>query len=1173
METSLHQHFLVDIIVQGFHIKAMIDSGAQGSYISPNLVNRLRLPWNKKDKPYRLRNVEGKYVAYEQGSVDRETAPLTVRIAGTTQSLVLDITEISNKDIILGIPWLRASNPRVNWRTGQLQWDLPGSQSPEVERERPPQAPHRDYGQQALSIYVISREPCKNTIEIPHEYSRYKKLFSEELETGLPEHSQWDHEITLRPGTTPKLHKAYPLNEKNRKVLEEYLEENLRKGYIRPSKSPAGYPILFVPKKNGKTRVCVDYRQLNDITVKNGYMLPLIAEIRDKTYGAMYFTTLDLRGAYNLIRMKEGDEWKTAFRTTMGHYEYLVMPFGLTNAPATFQCMIDQVLREYSAFTVIYLDDILIFSATLGEHKKHVHQVLQALENAKLLVEPAKCEFHKQKVKFLGYELTPGEIRMDPAKVECIQNWPTPQNLTEVQSFLGLANFYRRFIEKYSHKAMALTDLTKKDTKFTWGPKQEESFQNLKKAISSEPVLIIPDPTKPFEVETDASGYAMGGQLTQRDEQNRPHPVAFFSKKFHGPEINYGIPDQELMAIIEAFKEWRHYLSGTTEPVKVLTDHKNLTSFTTTKDLNKRQIRWSEFMSEFNFVIIHVKGTENGRADALSRRLDHKENEEMAPTAIFRKNKEGHLEPVIREINMTWTVEPDESWLNRARAAYAKDEYLKEWRNNPRITTKTEDGLFRYLDNYYLPKTLQKEFTRECHEHPLHGHQGVYKTHCRLKTTFDFPGSKEMVQKVVRECDTCNKAKATRHAPYGELKPIATPDRAWKVIAWDFVVKLPPSKEPMTKTTYDSIFVVTDKLTKYALFIPYKESSSAEELAYIFTKEVAAAHGLPEQIISDRDKLFTSNFWQSLMKRLGVKSKLSTAYHPQTDGQTERLNQVLEQYLRSYVNYQQNNWVELLPLAQWAYNSSENEKLGMSPFKANYGYNPAMNTIQEGGLEAPASTELAQKIVDTQREMKKELDFLQNRMAHYYNKKRLSAPILKEGDKVYLTRRYIKTDRPNDKLDWKRFGPFKIEKKLSDVTYKLSLPLTMRIHPVFHISLLEPAPTNVRINTSQQASPEFEQGEYEVEDILNQRIHNGRIEYLVKWKGYDDAENTWEPKSHFPNKTMLNQYHRRKQETPPKMPRGRPARNSQRLPAKELLPEPPENSSQSRQNHQELARR
>src|ERR1700735_3026279 len=275
-----HEHLFVGITIGRYKVRALIDSGAQGNYISPNLVNRLRLPWSYKDESYRLKTVEGELVAYGQGLVNMETAQLLTTIGGKDHYLKLDITEISKNDIILGIPWLRASNPRVNWRTGQLQWDIPRR---EYVTEKRSQDTSNDSQRKAQRVYIMTKELKSSLHEaIPEEYRQYDALFKETLETGLPEHSRWDHEITLQPSKEPKFHKIYNLNETQLQALREYLDENLKKGYIRPSQSPAGYPILFVPKKNGKLRLCVDYRQLNDITIKNRYPLPLISELRDR---------------------------------------------------------------------------------------------------------------------------------------------------------------------------------------------------------------------------------------------------------------------------------------------------------------------------------------------------------------------------------------------------------------------------------------------------------------------------------------------------------------------------------------------------------------------------------------------------------------------------------------------------------------------------------------------------------------------------------------------------------------------------------------------------------------------------------------------------------------------------------------------------------------------------
>jgi hypothetical protein len=407
--------------------------------------------------------------------VQRETAQLTFLSQGVTFKGVFDITDLGENDIVLGIPWLQRYNPQIDWITGQLRF--PGQETEGLQL-----IPRRDLASEkdtkpsskSMNIRIMgyAAQPTDSstsirTVDIPDEYRKYDKLFQETLKTGLPEHSNYDHEIPLKEGTQPNFYKIYPLNEEKLKALQEYIDEHLAKGDIRPSTSLAGYPILFMPKKNGKLRLCVDYRQLNDITIKNRYPLPLISELRDRLTGAQWFTTLDLPGAYNLIRIKEGEEWKTAFRTRLGHYEYLVMPFGLTNAPASFQAMINDVLRPFlDNFVVVYLDDILIYSKTLEEYQQHVHQVLQALQDANLLVNPEKSIFHTQEALFLGHKIKPDTIEMEDAKVEAIATWPTPTTVKEIRGFLGFANYYRRFIKDFSEHATPLTNLTKKDNEF-----------------------------------------------------------------------------------------------------------------------------------------------------------------------------------------------------------------------------------------------------------------------------------------------------------------------------------------------------------------------------------------------------------------------------------------------------------------------------------------------------------------------------------------------------------------------------------------------------------------------------------------------------------------------------------------------------------------------------------
>jgi hypothetical protein len=585
--------------------------------------------------------------------------------------------------------------------------------------------------------------------------------------------------------------------------------------------------------------------------------------------------------------------------------------------------------------------------------------------------------------------------------------------------------------------------------------------------------------------------------------------------------------------------------------VQVWTDHKNLIYFTTSKMLNRRQVRWAETLASYNFTITYRKGSENARADALSRRTDYIGPKEERPRAILKETDAGIQ---YNELLATISIIEDTELETRLKKAYATDECAK------RVLTKVEggftideQGLIRYKGLVYVPSQMRRPLVQEQHSLPAHGHQGVTRTFERITRHYYFPGMRKQVETVVRECDICSKSKSNRHLPYGQLKSTPVPKGAWKSIALDFIVKLPLSRDPLTGIFYDSILVITERLTKYGEFVPYLESSSAEALAYTFIRIVFANHGLPEEIISDRDKLFTSKFWKSLMALMGTNHKLSTAFHPQTDGQTERLNQTLEQYLRSYVNHQQDNWVQILPMAQFAYNSAMTEATKVSPFFANYGYQPeAYRQPRPDEARAEQAIIVVEQLKSFHEQLATDIQFLNERSAAYANKKRSMEPAFKEGDKVYLLRKHIKTKRPSTKLDFKKLGPFKILNKVSSVNYRLQLPKDSRLHPVFHVSLLEPARGNTPIATDTELQPENEIREYEVEAILDRRLVGRREEFLIKWEGYEPTDNSWEPARNI-SRGLLEEYRRRHPPTiDPRTQGNKPKGRKKRKPPQQL---------------------
>ncbi len=460
-----------------------------------------------------------------------------------------------------------------------------------------------------------------------------------------------------------------------------------------------------------------------------------------------------------------------------------------------------------------------------------------------------------------------------------------------------------------------------------------------------------------------------------------------------------------------------------------------------------------------------------------------------------------------------------------ASSASSADSFVKNFSKSP-------NGLILFNNLVFVPhrSKVKLDILRDCHDSPTSGHQGQAKTLELISRSYYWPSLRSTVDNYVRTCEACNRSKSARHRPYGQLQPLPIPDRPWKSISMDFIVKLPPSSDASSQTKYDSIWVVVDRFTKMAHFVPCREAMHASDLANLFIQHIFAQHGLPEEIISDRGSLFTSSFIKSLCQLAKVDQRLSTAYHPQTDGQTERVNQVLEQYLRVYTNYLQDNWVELLPFASFAYNNSEHSSTKTTPFYANYGYHPTC-TVTVQSTKAPAAGERLQYLQQLQQTLRQELLRSQTFMAHYHNRHTSQQPDYKVGDHVWLLTRHINTTRPSHKLDYKKIGPFTITKIIGPTSFQLHLPPQMKIHPVFHVSLLEPVATSPDVVRHQERPPPpvivDEQEEYQVESILDSRRRRNKWELLVHWHGYPASERTWEPAANLKNVQALDDFKRR----------------------------------------------
>ena len=764
---------------------------------------------------------------------------------------------------------------------------------------------------------------------------------------------------------------------------------------------------------------------------------------------------------------------------------------GSTNAPATCQSLINDTLREHLDTTVIaYLDDILIYTdGSQEQHVRDVQAVLEKLKEKRLQLCPDKCEFHKKEVDFLGFIVGVNGIKLDPNKVKSIREWPQPTCVKDIQAFLGLANYNREFIKDYSKIATPLTYLTKKDVAFNWTAKQEQAFQALKDACASAPVRKMFDGARAIQIETDASDYAIGAVITQEYDGKR-HPVAYYSRKLSPAEQNYDIHDKELLAIVAALQHWRIYSEGALG-VDIYSDHKNLLHFTTTKILNRRQVRWSELLGQHKFTIHYTPGRDNARADALSRRPDYLDGKDPEPQQILKQNADGTLSPNVKELNAILTVLRDD-----------EEHY-------PIVGGRCR-----------IPPEQEQDCIRRHHDDLTAGHPGVAKTLDLLRRNFIFPDMKNKVERFIKKCSQCQRNKADRHREYGAPQAIPVPSEPWEQTTMDFITGLPLSEDPVTGLKYDSILVMVDRLTKYSHYIPCNKSLSADQLAHLVLDRLVRYNGIPKNFITDRDKLFTSNYWKTLVAGLGIKHRMSTAYHPQTDGQIERMNQTLEVYLRSYLNFAQDNWVQLLPMAQLSLNNLPSATTKKTPFFALHGTDPNLFMEPRQGTRAEWAENKIARLKATHKEINDNITRTQNRVISNSKK---TEPQLRRGDKVYLRTKNLKTRRKSKKLDHVKVGPFSISEVIGPVNYRLQLPADARIHPVFHISLLEPADPETPVQKTFHYEPEGED-EFIVESILQQRGQH----YLVKWKGYPSSDNTWEPKRHLTHcRQALRTFHQK----------------------------------------------
>ncbi|GJR94531.1 hypothetical protein Tco_0266705 [Tanacetum coccineum] len=940
----------------------------------------------------------------------------------------------------------------------------------------------------------------------------FPEVFPEDL-PGLPPTRQVEFQIDLVPGAAPVARAPYRLAPSEMKELSEQLKELSDKGFIRPSSSPWGAPVLFVKKKDGSFRMCIDYRELNKLTVKNRYPLPRIDDLFDQLQGSSVYSKIDLRSGYHQLRVREEDIPKTAFRTRYGHYEFQVMPFGLTNAPAVFMDLMNRVCKPYlDKFVIVFIDDILIYSKNKKEHEEHLKQILELLKKEELYAKFSKCEFWIPKVQFLGHVIDSEGIHVDPAKIESIKDWTSPKSPTEIRQFLGLAGYYRRFIEGFSKIAKPMTKLTQKKVKFEWGDKQEAAFQLLKQKLCSAPILALPEGSEDFIAYCDASKKGLGAVLMQREKV-----ISYASRQLKIHEKNYTTHDLELGAVVFALKIWRHYLYGT--KCTVFTDHKSLQHILDQKELNMRQRRWLELLSDYDCDIRYHPGKANVVADALSR-----------------KEREPPLR--VRALVMTISLDLPKQILNAQTEARKPEniksedvggmlvenakfpEAIREQKLEPRA-----DGTLCLNGRSWLPcyGDLRTVIMHESHKSKYSIHPGSDKMYQDMKKLYWWPNMKADIATYVNKCLTCAKVKAEHQRPSGLLVQLKIPEWKWDNITMDFVTKL-----PKTSQGYDTIWVIVDRLTKSAIFTPIRETDPLDKLARMYLKEVVTRHGIPVSIICDRDPRFASNFWRSLQNALGTNLDMSTAYHPQTDGQSERTIQTLEDMLRACAIDFGKGWVNHLPLVEFSYNNSYHASIKAAPFEALYGRkcrSPVCWTeVGEAQILGP---ELIQETTEKIIQIKQRMQAARDRQKSYADLKRKPMEF-QVGDKVMLKvspwKGVVRFGK-RGKLNPRYVGPFKVIERVGEVAYKLELPEELsRVHNTFHVSNLKKChadePLAVPLDgLNLDDKLHFVEEPVEIVDREVKRLKRSRIPLVkVRWNSKRGPEFTWEREDQFKKK-------------------------------------------------------
>jgi len=919
--------------------------------------------------------------------------------------------------------------------------------------------------------------------------------------------------------------RTYSTPRKYREAWATLIQQHLDAGRIRPSNSAHASPAFIVPKSDATVlpRWVNDYRMLNANTILDAHPLPRVDDILADCAKGKIWSKLDMTNSFFQTRVHPDDVHLTAVTTPFGLYEWLAMPMGLRNSPPIHQRRMTSALRKLlGKICHIYLDDIVIWSDTVEQHTEHIRMVLTALREAKLYCNPRKCHFYLLELDFLGHHISARGIEANTSKVDKILQWPVPKNTTDVRSFLGLVRYISFFLPKLADYTCILTPLTTKDARRqfpAWTVEHQHAFEAIKALVVSRECLTTIDHANLGEnkvfVTCDASDWRTGATLSVGPSWELARPVAFDSMQLKGPEKNYPVHEKELLAIIRALKKWRSDLLGI--PIIVYTDHRTLQNFDTQRDLSRRQLRWQEFMSQYDMTIVYIPGEDNTVADALSRVPEGCYPGEAVPDT----NKLG--------IHAMLSITTDPSILRAIQTGYDNDVFCKKViaSSSSMQGITTSNGLWYIGDRLLIPRsgTLREDLFRLAHD--ASGHFGADKSYATLRDAYYWPNMRRDLEKAyIPSCTECLRNKSNTRKPSGPLHPLPVPDDRGDSVAIDFIGPLP------LDDGFDCILSMTDRLGSDIRIVPTRTDITAEDLAVLFFNHWYCENGLPKEIISDRDKLFVSKFWRALHKLTGVKLKLSSAYHPETDGSSERSNKTINQCIRYHVRRNQKGWVRALPRIRFDIMNSVNASTGFSNFQIRLGRSPRLippivpTTITDtrsNADEAIRARDLIKNIETDVAEAKDNLIQAKVFQTHYANLNRSPDLPFNIGDKVMLSTLHRRQEykKKGEKRAAKFFprydGPYNITDVHAETSnYTLELPNSPNTFPTYHASELKSfLPNDSDLFPSRevpQPQPVVTSGgleEYHVEKIIDSRRRGKGWQYLVRWTGYGPEHDRW----------------------------------------------------------------